>query len=171
MPGFCQVRSSWHGHARPFAFTHGYEPAPGIDRMLVGTAPQLGLISLEAALTVFDGVDLQALRAKSVALTGLFIALVDQELGAHGFGLATPRDPALRGSQVSLTHPEGYAIVQALIARGVIGDFRAPDIMRFGFAPLYVSMEDVVAAAVAIAEVIDGRLYERPEFRSSAKVT
>lgn len=169
--GLRQPLTGWHGHARPFAFTHGYEPAPGIDRMLVGTAPQLGLIALEAALTAFDGVDLQALRAKSVALTGLFIALVDQELGAHGFGLATPRDPALRGSQVSLTHPEGYAIVQALIARGVIGDFRAPDILRFGFAALYLGHCDVWNAVAALKSVMAEGDWRKPEFMARKAVT
>ncbi|EJE49031.1 kynureninase [Acidovorax sp. CF316] len=169
--GLRQPLTGWHGHARPFAFTHAYEPAPGIDRMLVGTAPQLGLIALEAALTAFDGVDMQALRAKSVALTGLFIALVDQELGAHGFGLATPRDPALRGSQVSLTHPEGYAIVQALIARGVIGDFRAPEILRFGFAALYLGHCDVWNAVAALKSVMAEGDWRKPEFTARKAVT
>ena len=169
--GLRQPLTGWHGHARPFEFTHGYEPAPGIDRMLVGTAPQLGLISLEAALTVFDGVDMQALRAKSMALTELFIRLVDQELAGHGFGLATPRDPALRGSQVSLTHPQGYAIVQALIARGVIGDFRAPDILRFGFAALYLSHCDVWDAVAALKSVMDTQAWQRPEFMARKAVT
>ncbi len=169
--GLRQPLTGWHGHARPFEFTHGYEPAPGIDRMLVGTAPQLGLISLEAALTVFDGVDMQALRAKSMALTELFIRLVDQELAGHGFGLATPRDPALRGSQVSLTHPQGYAIVQALIARGVIGDFRAPDILRFGFAALYLSHGDVWDAVAALKSVMDTQAWQRPEFMARKAVT
>ena len=117
-----QPLTGWHGHAKPFDFVQDYQPAPGMDSLLVGTAPQLGLIALEAALTAFDGVDMMVLRAKSVALTDLFIRLVDEQV--PGFGLASPRDAAQRGSQVSLTHPEGYAIVQALIARGVIGDFR-----------------------------------------------
>ena len=166
-----QPLTGWHGHARPFEFTAVYEPAPGIDRMLVGTAPQLGLIALEAALTAFDGVDLQALRDKSVALTELFIALVDQELAGHGFGLATPRDAALRGSQVSLTHPQGYAIVQALIARGVIGDFRAPDILRFGFAPLYLSHGDVWHAVATLKRVMEEGVWRQPEFTARKAVT
>jgi kynureninase len=166
-----QPLTGWHGHARPFEFTAVYEPAPGIDRMLVGTAPQLGLIALEAALTAFDGVDLHALRDKSVALTELFIALVDQELAGHGFGLATPRDAALRGSQVSLTHPQGYAIVQALIARGVIGDFRAPDILRFGFAPLYLSHGDVWHAVATLKRVMEEGVWRQPEFMARKAVT
>lgn len=169
--GLRQPLTGWHGHARPFEFTMGYEPAPGIDRMLVGTAPQLGLIALEAALTAFDGVDLQALRAKSVALTQLFITLVEQELSAHGFGLATPREPSLRGSQVSLTHEHGYAIVQALIARGVIGDFRAPDILRFGFAALYLSHCDVWDAIAALKSVMDEEAWRAPEFMARKAVT
>ncbi|WP_077035773.1 kynureninase [Pelomonas sp. KK5] len=166
-----QPLTGWHGHARPFEFGQQYEPAPGVDRLLVGTAPQLGLISLEAALTAFDGVDMNALRAKSVALTELFIALADQELAGFGFGLATTRDADQRGSQVSLTHEQGYAIVQALIARGVIGDFRAPDILRFGFAALYLSHADVWDAVAALKDVMQHRVWARPEFMARKAVT
>jgi len=166
-----QPITGWHGHATPFAFGQTYTPAPGIARMLVGTAPQLGLISLEAALSAFDGVDLQQLRAKSLSLTSLFITLVDQQLSGHGFGLATPREPALRGSQVSLTHEQGYAIVQALIARGVIGDFRAPDILRFGFAALYLSHADVWDAVATLKDVMDQRSWATPEFMAKKAVT
>jgi kynureninase len=164
-----QPIAGWHGHARPFAFVDGYEPARGVDQMLVGTASQLGLIALEAALEAFDGVDLALLRTKSVGLTDLFIRLTDQELG--GFGLAAPRDAAQRGSQVSLTHDEGYAIVQALIARGVIGDFRAPDILRFGFAPLYVGFVDVWDAVAALKDIMATRAWAAPEFRQRKAVT
>jgi len=168
-----QPLTGWHGHARPFGFEHDYQPAPGMDRLLVGTAPQLGLIALEAALTAFDGVDMAALRAKSVALTELFIALVDAlvDIPGPGFGLASPRDAAQRGSQVSLTHPEGYAIVQALIARGVIGDFRAPDILRFGFAPLYVGYADVWRAVAALRDIMATQDWRRPEFMQRKAVT
>ena len=166
-----QPLTGWHGHAKPFEFGQQYEPAPGIDRMLVGTAPQMGLISLEAALTAFDGVDMQVLRAKSLSLTGLFIDLIDQELQGHGFGLATSRDPMVRGSQVSLTHTQGYAIVQALIARGVIGDFRAPDILRFGFASLYVSHVDVWEAVATLKDIMTTRAWETPEFMAKKAVT
>lgn len=166
-----QPLTGWHGHAKPFEFGQQYEPAPGIDRMLVGTAPQMGLISLEAALTAFDGVDMQVLRAKSLSLTGLFIDLIDQELQGHGFGLATSRDPVVRGSQVSLTHTQGYAIVQALIARGVIGDFRAPDILRFGFASLYVSHVDVWEAVATLKDIMATRAWETPEFMAKKAVT
>jgi kynureninase len=161
----------WHGHAQPFAFTHDYEPHAGIDRMLVGTASQLGLIALEEALTAFADVDLQQLRAKGMALGDHFIALVDQELAAHGFGLASPRNAAQRGSQVSLTHPQGYAIMQALIARGVIGDFRAPDILRFGFAGLYVRYADVWDAIAVLKDIMGSRAWDRPEFMARKAVT
>ncbi|MFZ2651042.1 MAG: kynureninase [Burkholderiaceae bacterium] len=164
-----QPLTGWLGHARPFAFEGGYEAAPGIDRMLVGTAPQLSLIALEAALEAFDGVDLLALRRKSLALTELFIRLVDQELG--GFGLATPRQAELRGSQVSLSHPQGYAIMQALISRGVIGDFRAPDILRFGFAALYVRFIDVWNAVTALKDIMATNAWTQPQFHQRKAVT
>ena len=167
--GLSQPLTGWHGHARPFAFVDGYEAAAGIDRMLVGTASQLGLIALEAALEAFDGVDLQLLRRKSLALTDLFIRLVDQEL--TGFGLATPREAVLRGSQVSLTHPQGYAIMQALIARGVIGDFRAPDILRFGMAALYVRFIDVWNAVAALKDVMATKAWAAPQFAQRKAVT
>ena len=166
-----QPLTGWHGHARPFAFTQDYAPAAGIDRMLVGTASQLGLIALEEALKAFDGVDLLQLRGKSERMTELFIRLVDQELAPYGFGLATPREPALRGSQVSLTHPEGYAIVQALIARGVIGDFRAPDILRFGITPLYTRYVDLWDAAEALRQVMAGGEWQAAAFRTRRAVT
>ncbi len=168
-PGLSPPLTGWHGHARPFAFVDGYEAASGIDRMLVGTTPQLSLIALEAALEAFDGVDLQQLRRKSLALSDLFIRLVDQELS--GFGLATPREAALRGSQVSLTHPQGYAIMQALIERGVIGDFRAPDILRFGLAALYVRFIDVWDAVAALKDVMATQAWNAPRFQQRKAVT
>ncbi len=168
---FWQPISGWHGHAKPFAFGHDYAPDPGIARMLVGTAPQLGVIALEEALKVFDGVDMQALRRKGQALGDLFIRLVDQELAGHGFGLASPRDAARRGSQVSLTHAQGYAIMQAVIARGAIGDFRAPDILRFGFAGLYIGYADIWDSVAILREVMDKRLWDTPEYRTQKAVT
>jgi kynureninase len=164
-----QPLNGWLGHAAPFEFAEGYRAAKGMDAMLVGTSPQLSLIALEAALGAFDGVDMQALRRKSLALTDLFIRLVDQEL--QGFGLATPREDALRGSQVSLTHEQGYAIMQALIARGVIGDFRTPDILRFGFAALYVRFIDVWNAVATLKDIMQTRAWERPEFMQRKAVT
>ena len=161
-----QPIAGWHGHARPFDFAHDYQPDPGIARMLVGTASQLGVIALESALSVFDGVDMGLLRAKGMALGDLFIALVDQELAGHGFGLASPREAARRGSQVSLPHPQGYAIMQAVIARGAVGDFRAPDILRFGFAGLYVSHADIWDAIAVLRDVMDHRLWDQPQYKA-----
>ena len=161
----------WLGHAAPFAFTHEYEPAAGIAKMLAGTSPQLSLIALEAALTAFDGVAMGAVRAKNAVLGDLFIRLVEQELAGYGFGLASPRDSASRGSQVSLTHPEGYAIVQALIARGVVGDFRAPDILRFGLVALYVGYADLWDAVGHLRDVMQTAGWDRPEFRDRKAVT
>lgn len=168
---FRQPIAGWHGHAAPFAFGEAYAPDPGIARMLVGTASQLGLIALEEALKVYDDVDMQQLRRKGQELGDLFIRLVEQELAGHGFGLASPRDAGMRGSQVALTHAQGYAIMQALIARGAIGDFRAPDILRFGFAGLYIRFVDIWDAVAILREVMDGGLWDAPEYHTKKAVT
>jgi kynureninase len=181
-PAFIFVAERWHeaaeqplfgwmGHEAPFAFDRDYRPRPGIERFLVGTPPILSLTALEAGLDLFADIELAALRRKSGALGDLFIALVEQELPNSGLVLASPRKAAERGSQVSLRHPEGYPIMQALIARGVIGDFRAPDILRFGFAPLYVSFVDVWNAVAQLKAVMAGMEWQRPEFRRRAAVT
>jgi kynureninase len=159
--------TGWFGHADPFAFDPDYTPAAGIGRFLTGTPPLLSFAALQASLDVWDEVDLGALRAKSLALTGLFIRLAEQ-LGLH---VVTPQDPAQRGSQVSLRHPAGYAVVQALIERGVIGDFRAPDIMRFGFTPLYLSHCDVWDAAEILADVLAGESWRDERFAVRGAVT
>ena len=166
-----QPLQGWHGHKAPFAFTHDYESHPGIDQMLVGTASQLGLIAFEKALEAYDGVSLAAVRAKSMALGDFFIRLVDEQLAGFDFGLASPRQAQERGSQVALTHSQGYAIMQAVIARGVIGDFRAPDILRFGFAPLYVGFVDLWEAVEVIKDVMQRRLWDRPEYLQKKAVT
>jgi kynureninase len=159
--------TGWLGHAEPFAFAPDYRPAEGIGRGMVGTPPVLNLAALEVGVDQMLRAPMDALRAKSQRLIDLFIALVEQECAEHGFRLLTPRDAALRGSQVAFAHPDGYAIMQALIARGVIGDFRAPDVMRFGLAPLYVRYTDVWDAVSMLREVMrtgawrDGRLAER----------
>ena len=163
--------TGWLGHADPFAFADDYAPAPGIARMQCGTPPMLSLAALEAALDVFDGVSIAALRTKSMALGDLFIRLADQALGGLGVTVESPRDATERGSQVSLSHPNGYAIVQALIARSVIGDFRAPDIVRFGFAPLYVRFVDVFDAIHAIERVVRTGEWNQPRFLSRKSVT
>jgi kynureninase len=161
--------TGWMGHEAPFAFDLDYRPASGIGRMTVGTPAILALSSLYAALDVFEDVDMADIRAKSVSLSELFIAEV--EAGCPQLKLASPRDPALRGSQVSFRFEEGYAVMQALIARGVIGDFRAPDVMRFGFTPLYLSHGDVVEAVRILRDILETRSWDRPEFKARAKVT
>lgn len=161
--------SGWLGHEAPFAFDLGYRPGRGSERMRVGTPPILQLAALEAALDVWDGVDMNDLRARSLHLGDLFIQGV--EAACPDLTLATPRAHDQRGSQVSFRHPEGYAIMQALIARGVIGDFRAPDILRFGFTPLYIGPTEVQAAVDILAGIMKNRLWDRPEYKARAKVT
>ncbi|MEE4273741.1 MAG: kynureninase [Thermoanaerobaculales bacterium] len=163
--------TGWMGHRDPFAFSTEYEGAPGCAPLLVGTPPILSMIALDEALALFSDTDVETLRRKSVALTELFIDLVERRLPDHGFTLASPRDPARRGSQVSLSHPEGFAVMQALIARGVIGDFRSPDLLRFGFAPAYTRFADVWDAVSALEDIMDDRSWDRPEFRVRARVT
>ncbi len=167
----CQPLTGWLGHAQPFAFADRYTPAPGIGRLQCGTPPMLSLLALESALEAFDGADVAALRAKGMALGDLFIRLVDAKLDGQGFTLVSPRDARERGSQVSLAHPQGYAIVQALIARGIIGDFRPPDILRFGLAPIYVRFVDVFDTVDAIATIARTREWDQPRFLSAKAVT
>jgi len=161
----------WMGHAAPFDFETTYTPADGVQRLQVGTPPILSLAALECGVELISEIGVERLRAKSIALTELFIALVEQECGDFGFELVSPGDSSRRGSQVSLRHPQGYAIVQALIAEGVIGDFRAPDILRFGFAPAYVRFVDVWNAVAALRAIMAGRRWDRPDFRVRTKVT
>ena len=168
---FVQPLAGWFGHESPFAFEPQYRPAPGAARYLCGTPPVLAMAALDAALELWEDVDLDAVRAKSCALTDAFIATVEASCAGMGLELVTPRDPARRGSQVSFRHPQGYAVMQALIARGVIGDFRAPDILRFGFTPLYTRFVDVFDAVEILREVLETRAYARPEFQTRARVT
>jgi len=163
------VLSGWMGHEAPFAFDLDYRPGGGIDRMRCGTPPVIGLTALDAALDLWEGVDMADVRAKSIALCDLFIREV--EARCPDLVLNTPRDGAKRGSQVSFRHPEGYAIMQALIARNVIGDFRAPDAIRFGFTPLYTGEKEVMGAVDILAGIMADRLWERPEYRRKAAVT
>ena len=167
-----QVRpalSGWLGHQAPFAFDLDYRPGAGIERMRVGTPPVIQMAALSAALDVWDMADMADVRAKSIELTEMFIAGV--ETTCPDLELASPRDPAQRGSQVSFRFADGYAAMQALIARGVIGDFRAPDIMRFGFTPLFIDAGDVEAAVAIIADVMQNRLWDKPEYKTRARVT
>lgn len=156
--------AGWHGHARPFAMSPAYEPAPGISRGRVGTAPLLSLLALEAALDAFDGVDLHTVRTASLSLTTFFLDALEVLL--PGIDVVTPLEPERRGSQVSLRHPQAYGVVQALIAQGVIGDFREPDIIRLGFAGLYISHVDVLAAAEVLAGVLESGRHLDPSFAS-----
>lgn len=179
---FWQPLSGWFGHAAPFAFTPDYQPAPGIARYLCGTQPILSLAALQCGLDVFSAAQplggMAALRAKSLALTDLFIALVEQRCAGHGLSLVTPREHARRGSQVCLARDSGaYAIVQALIARGVVGDFRKgeggahPDILRFGFTPLYLGFEDVWHAVEHLRDVLATGQWRQPQFNQMNAVT
>jgi kynureninase len=159
----------WMGHAEPFAFTDDYRPAPGIDRFLVGTPPMLSLAALGSGVESFDGVDMAALWAKSIALFDLFAGLVQ----AHCPELEciSPADPDRRGSHISFRHPHAFELCQALIADGVIGDFRSPDVVRFGLTPLYLGFEDIWSAVERMRAVLDGGRWREPRFAVRGKVT
>ncbi|MFL6829730.1 MAG: kynureninase [Sphingomicrobium sp.] len=160
----------WMGHAEPFAFDDDYRPAAGVLQFLTGTPSILALAALEAGLDTFEGIAMRDLAAKSRALSQLFVDEVEARCRDQ-VRLESPRDPAQRASHVAFAHPEGYAVMQALIARGVIGDFRAPDHMRFGFAPLYNRFSEMVRAAEILSEILTGREWDQPRFKQRAKVT
>ena len=168
---YAQPLAGWLGHHAPFEFVADYRPAASIDRFAVGTPSIVALSALEAGVDTVLSAGVDALRVKSVALTQLFIDLVEQRCAALGISLASPRTASRRGSQVCFSHPHAYAVMQALIRRGVIGDFRAPDIVRFGFAPLYVSYADVWDAVEALHQVLVQREWQRSEFQSREAVT
>ena len=161
----------WTGHARPFAMEGTYVPAPGIDAMRCGTPPMLSLLALESALGAFDGLTMSQVRTRSLSLTALFLDLADGHLATRGFAVVTPRRDEERGSQVSLRHPHAYGVVQALAARGVVGDFRHPDIVRLGFAPLYVRHVDVVTAVRHLVEVVEAGEGQDHRWTVRTKVT
>lgn len=161
--------TGWFGHAAPFQFSLDFDPADGIARARVGTPHILSLVALDAALDVFNNVDMSDVRSKSLALTELFMDLVEERL--DGFEIVTPRDPVRRGSQVSLRHEHAYPVVQALIDRGVIGDFRTPDIARFGLAPLYVRFVDAWDAIDALVEVMESQSWRDPKYAVRGSVT
>jgi kynureninase len=163
--------SGWWGHEAPFAFDTDYRAAPGILRQQCGTQAILAMAALDSALDVWDDVDLHALRRKSEALCELLIAEVETRNAKHGVKLAGPRDMRQRGSHVSFHCPDGYAVMQALIAHGVIGDFRAPDIIRFGVTPLYTRFVDIWEAAAILTRILDERLWDDPRFKSRKAVT
>ena len=173
---FRQPLSGWLGHASPFAFSPDYEPAAGIARFVCGTPPVISLAALECGVdTVLAAGEMggmAAIRDKSIALTGLFIDLVENRCANHGLTMASPRHASQRGSQVSFAHPtHGYEIMQALIGRGVIGDFRAPDILRFGFTPLYTRFVDVWDAVDRLHGVLERGEWREPRFAVRAAVT
>jgi kynureninase len=160
----------WMGHAEPFAFVDDYRPAAGILKFLTGTPSILAMAALEAGIDTFDGMAMSDIEAKSRKLSQLFVDEVEARCGSE-VRLASPRDPARRGSHVVFAHREGYAVMQALIACGVIGDFRAPELMRFGFCPLYNRFSEVVRAAEALSEILATRAWDQPRFKARAKVT
>lgn len=160
----------WMGHAAPFSFLDEYQPSEGMARFLTGTPSILALAALDAGLATFDGISMADVEAKSRALSQLFINEAEARCGSE-VRLASPPDPAQRGSHVVFAHSEGYAVMQALIARGVIGDFRAPDLMRFGFAPLYNSFAEILSAAEILSEILASGEWDQPRFRQRAKVT
>ena len=160
----------WMGHAEPFAFVDDYRPAEGMLKFLTGTPSILALAALDAGLATFDGLAMRDLAAKSRSLSQLFVDEVEARCGEE-VRFASPRDPHQRGSHVVFAHPEGYAVMQALIARGVVGDFRAPDLMRFGFAALYNSHTEMVRAAEILADILATREWDQPRFRQRARVT
>jgi len=169
-PTLATPLSGWMGHADPFAFEPNYRPRDGIARFLSGTPSIIALTSLDAGLDSFVGTTMTAIEAKSRALSQAFIDQVETRCSGE-VALASPRDPVTRGSHVSFAHPNGYAVIQALIARGVIGDFRAPDLMRFGFAPLYNGFEDVWRAADTLADILATRAWDKECFHARGQVT
>lgn len=161
----------WMGHAAPFAFTDDYVPAPGIARFLAGTPPMLSLIALESGTESFEGVAMDSVWAKSIALFDLFAELVEQRCAGHGLTCISPRDPGMRGSHISFRHPNAFEICQALIADEVIGDFRAPDVIRFGLTPLYLGYEDVWTGVERMRRILDTGSWRDPRFAVRGKVT
>ncbi|WP_144377315.1 kynureninase [Mesorhizobium amorphae] len=161
--------SGWLGHESPFAFDLDYRSGAGIDRMRVGTPAVIAMAALDAAMDAWEGVSMADVRKQSIALADLFIREV--EARCPELTLASPRNGAERGSQVSFRHPEGYAIMQALIARGVIGDFRAPDAVRFGFTPLYIGEQEVLGAVGVLEDVMNNKRWDEPQYRKKALVT
>lgn len=166
-----QPLSGWHGHADPFAFEVGYAPSKGISRFICSTPPLLSYAGLEAGLEVWEGVDLTAVRAKSMAMTDLFIRLVRERCSEWPVEVASPEDCEKRGSQIALRHPNSYAVMQRLIEQGVIGDFRAPDLMRFGFTPLYLKFTDVWDAVEILRRTLEDASWKADRFANRALVT
>jgi kynureninase len=170
-PQLSQPISGWFAHKAPFDFSHDFEPVEGIRRMLVGTTPMLSMVALEASMKTWADIDMAAVRRKSMDMGDYFIQLVTERLRTYNFGIASPLDASNRGSHVSLTHQHGYAIMQALIARGVIGDFRAPDILRFGLTPLYVGFADLWDAVDTLVNIMEADEWNTPQFAARKAIT
>lgn len=168
---FWQPLSGWWGHAKPFQMHPQYTPSLGIRRFLCGTQPIISMALVECGLDAHMSVNMAAIRAKSLALTDMFIELVNERCAQHGLKLITPLDHAYRGSHVSFEHPDGFAIVQALIARGIIGDYREPSVMRFGITPLYIGFEDIWNTVEILTEILDNHTWDQPLFKTRAAVT
>ena len=168
---FSQPLSGWWGHKKPFEMNPEYRPDDGIGRFLCGTQPIVSMALVECGLDVFLQTDMQAVRRKSLALTDLFIELVETRCKEYGLTLVTPRAHAERGSHVSFEHPHGYEVMQALIARGVIGDYREPRVLRFGFTPLYLRYVDVWDAVETLRDVLATESWRKPEFAERGAVT
>jgi kynureninase len=170
-PMLRQPLTGWMGHRDPFEFSRRYQPADGMHRLLAGTPSVLAMRALETALDVFADVSMAAIRSKSLALMETFLELVDGYPELAELNLRSPRDADLRGSQLAFAHPDGYALMQALIAEGVVGDFREPDLLRFGFTPLYLRFVDVFDAVDTLRRVMAEGRFRAPEFRRRARVT
>ncbi|HEV7703842.1 MAG TPA: kynureninase [Gemmatimonadaceae bacterium] len=168
---FDPVLSGWHGHATPFTFEPSYHAAEGIERMAVGAPAVLSLIALEVGIDLMLEASQEALRAKSLQQTSMFDALVEQEIGRDVISLVTPREPTMRGSQLCYSYENAWPVMRALIARGVIGDFRAPDILRFGFTPLYLGFAELWDAVATLKDILATRAWDKPEYHARAKVT
>ena len=168
---FPTLLSGWFGHAAPFDFSANFAPAPGIDRFQCGTPSVLAMTALSCGLDTFAGVDMLELRRKSLAQSDLFWTLMDEHCGEFGFACASPRDHAMRGSQLSFAHDHAYAIMQAIIDRGVIGDFRQPNLLRFGFTPLYLRYVDLWDAVMVIRDVMQSSTWKADRYRHRNKVT
>ncbi|GAB5378781.1 MAG: kynureninase [Aliiglaciecola sp.] len=168
---FQQPLYGWMGHASPFAFDKHYQASPTISQNLTGTPAILSMSVLDAALSVFDNIEMRLIREKSIKLTEFFIQCLSELELNETLALSSPQDPTKRGSQISVAHKDAYAICQALIDEGVIADFRAPDILRFGFTPLYTRHIDVLNAAIRLGEIVNSRRYDQARFREKAKVT
>jgi kynureninase len=166
-----QPLAGWLGHKDPFAFTPGYVPAPGIRRFITGTQQVLSLAALDEAMKIWEKISIAQVREKSTLQTSRFIVQVEARCAGLGLTLASPREAAVRGGQVSFTHEQGYAVMQALIARGVIGDFRAPNLLRFGFSPLYLSFANIDRAVDALAEILTKRSWDDPRYTEKRRVT